>query len=71
MGQFRYMEVSQWVDWHWIVPRDQVVWELRRFTTLDPVATSATRGTSRTGHALMYGDSIKIELVGGAVERAA
>ena len=41
MGQYRYMEASIWVDWHWIVSLDQVVWELRRFSTLDPVATAA------------------------------
>ena len=41
MGQYRYMEASVWVDWHWIVSLDQVVWELRRFSTLDPVATRA------------------------------
>lgn len=41
MGQYRYMEASIWVDWHWIVSLDQAVWELRRFTTLDPVATQA------------------------------
>ena len=39
MGQFRYMEVSHWVDWHWIVALGKVVWELRRFSTLDPAAT--------------------------------
>ena len=39
MGQFRYMEVSHWVDWHWIVALDKVVWEVRRFSTLDPAAT--------------------------------
>jgi hypothetical protein len=42
VGRFRYMEVSLFVDWHWIVALDQTVWELRRFTTLDPKATSAT-----------------------------
>ena len=41
MGQYRYMEASIWVDWHWIVSLDQAVWELRRFATLDPVATQA------------------------------
>jgi len=41
MGRFRYMETSVWVDWHWIVSLDQVVWELRRFCTLDPTVTSA------------------------------
>jgi len=41
MGRYRYMETSLWVDWHWIVALDQVVWELRRFCTLDPSATSA------------------------------
>jgi hypothetical protein len=41
MSQYRYMEASLWVDWHWIVSLDQVVWELRRFSTLDPVATQA------------------------------
>ena len=41
VGRYRYMESSFWVDWHWIVPLDQVVWELRRFCTLDPTATSA------------------------------
>jgi hypothetical protein len=41
MGRYRYMEASIWVDWHWIVSLDQAVWELRRFTTLDPVATQA------------------------------
>ena len=41
MGQYRYMEASVWVDWHWIVSLDQIVWELRRFSTLDPVATRA------------------------------
>jgi hypothetical protein len=42
VGRFRYMEVSLFVDWHWIVALDQSVWELRRFATLDPKATSAT-----------------------------
>ncbi len=41
MGRYRYMETSLWVNWHWIVSLDQVVWELRRFCTLDPCATSA------------------------------
>lgn len=61
MGQFRYMEVSQWVDWHWIVPLDQVVWELRRFTTLDPVATKAT---------LVEGKwAPRVTIIGGYLER--
>lgn len=41
MGPYRYMEASVWVDWHWIVSLDRIVWELRRFSTLDPVATRA------------------------------
>jgi hypothetical protein len=41
LGRYRYMEASLWVDWHWIVSLDQTVWELRRFCTLDPRATSA------------------------------
>jgi len=41
MGRYRYMESSLWVDWNWIVPLDQIVWELRRFCTWDPAATSA------------------------------
>jgi hypothetical protein len=41
VGRFRYMEVSLFVDWHWIVALDQTVWELRRFTTLDPKVTLA------------------------------
>ena len=61
MGQFRYMEVSQWVDWHWIVPLDQIVWELRRFTTLDPVATKAT---------LVEGKwAPRVKIIGGYLER--
>jgi hypothetical protein len=42
IGRFRYMEVSLFVDGHWIVALDQTVWELRRFTTLDPKVTSVT-----------------------------
>lgn len=61
MGQFRYMEVSQWVDWHWIVPLDQVVWELRRFSTLDPMATNAR---------LIEGKwAPRVKIVGGHLER--
>jgi hypothetical protein len=40
VGRYRYMEASFWVDWHWIVSLDQAIWELRRFCTLDPNATS-------------------------------
>jgi hypothetical protein len=40
MGRFRYMEVSVFVDWHWIVALDRAIWEIRRFCTLDPKATS-------------------------------
>ena len=61
MGQFRYMEVSQWVDWNWIVALDQTVWELRRFTTLDPVATKAT---------LVEGKwAPRVKIIGGHLER--
>jgi hypothetical protein len=49
------------VDWHWIVPLDQAVWELRRFTTLDPVATKA---------ALMEGRwAPRVNIVGGYLEK--
>lgn len=41
MGRFRYMEVSVFVDWHWIVALDRAIWEIRRFCTLDPKSTSA------------------------------
>lgn len=61
MGQFRYMEVSQWVDWHWIVPLDQTVWEVRRFSTLDPVATRATLVEGKWAPRVM--------IVGGRLER--
>jgi hypothetical protein len=41
MGRYRYMEASLWVNWHWILSLDQAVWELRRFSTLHPTATTA------------------------------
>ena len=60
MGQYRYMETSLWVDWHWIVSLDQVVWELRRFSTLDPIATRAK---------LVEGESApRVRIVGGHLE---
>jgi hypothetical protein len=61
MGQFRYMEVSQWVDWHWIARLDQVVWELRRFSTLDPAATKATLVDGKVAP--------RVRIVGGRLER--
>jgi hypothetical protein len=42
VGRYRYMEASFFVEWRWILSLDQAVWELRRFCTLDPSATSAT-----------------------------
>ncbi len=61
MGRYRYMEASVWVDWHWIVSLDQVVWELRRFSTLDPVATRAK---------LVEGKwAPRVSVVGGHLER--
>jgi hypothetical protein len=60
VGRFRYMEVSLFVDWHWIVALDQTIWELRRFTTLDPKATSA---------ALVEGKwAPRVSIVGGHLE---
>ncbi|MGE3511573.1 MAG: hypothetical protein AB7N65_22110 [Vicinamibacterales bacterium] len=40
VGRYRYLEASFFVDWHNIVALDQAAWELRRFCTLDPAATS-------------------------------
>lgn len=60
VGRFRYMEVSLFVDWHWIIALDQSVWELRRFTTLDPQATSS---------ALVEGQwAPRVSIVGGHLE---
>jgi hypothetical protein len=61
MGQCRYMEPSIWVNWHWIIALDQVVWELRRFATLDPAATGAK---------LVEGEwAPRVTIVGGWLER--
>jgi hypothetical protein len=61
MGRFRYMEISQWVEWHWIVALDQLIWELRRFCTLDPAATAVR---------LAYGKRApRVRLIGGRLER--
>lgn len=40
VGQYRYMEASLFVEWPRVVVLDQTVWELRRFSTLDPKSTS-------------------------------
>jgi hypothetical protein len=61
VGQYRYMEASFWVDWHWIVALDQAVWELRRFCTLDPSATSARLVEGRWAP--------RVRIVGGHLER--
>jgi hypothetical protein len=61
LGRYRYMEASLWVNWHWIVSLDQTVWELRRFCTLDPRATSAE---------LVEGKwAPRVRLVGGHLEK--
>jgi hypothetical protein len=61
LGRYRYMEASLWVDWHWIVSLDQTVWEIRRFCTLDPGATSVQ---------LVEGQwAPRVRLVGGQLER--
>jgi hypothetical protein len=61
MGRYRYMEASLWVDWHWIVSLDQVVWELRRFCALDPNSTSAQ---------LVEGKwAPRVRIVGGHLEK--
>ena len=55
------METSSWVDWHWIVSLDQAVWELRRFCTLDPSATSTK---------LLEGQwAPRVRIVGGHLEK--
>jgi hypothetical protein len=61
MGRFRYMEVSVFVDWRWIVSLDQAVWEVRRFCTLDPKVTA---------HKLVDGKwAPRVEIVAGHLER--
>jgi hypothetical protein len=61
MGRYRYMEASVWVDWNWIVALDQTVWEMRRFCTLDPKATSTQ---------LVEGAwAPRVKIVGGHLER--
>lgn len=61
VGRYRYMEASFFVDWRWIVSLDQAVWELRRFCTLDPKATSAT---------LVEGQwAPRVRIVGGHLEK--
>lgn len=61
MGQYRYMEASVFVNWNWIVSLDQAVWELRRFATLDPVATGAK---------LVEGKwAPRVKIVGGHLEK--
>jgi hypothetical protein len=61
MGRYRYMEASIFVNWHWIVSLDQVVWELRRFCGLDSNATSAR---------LIEGKwAPRVRIVGGHLEK--
>ena len=61
VGRYRYMEASFWVDWHWIVSLDQAVWELRRFSTLDPGATTTE---------LLEGQwAPRVRIVGGHLEK--
>jgi len=61
VGRYRYMEASFWVDWHWILSLGQAVWELRRFCTLDPTATSAKLVEEQSAP--------RVRIIGGHLER--
>lgn len=61
MGRFRYMEVSMFVDWHWIVALDRAIWEIRRFCTLDPKSTSPKLVEGRRAP--------RVQIVGGHLEK--